>query len=97
MVIDAVTEHLFDKPYDRDGRIAACGQADRTRVERSAARSVLPAKPPKTAGREAVRARVRATHFSALWPRADENDIVATATALTARSIANAIRNFAPR
>ena len=25
MVIDAVTDHLFGKPYDRDGKIAASG------------------------------------------------------------------------
>ena len=26
MVIDAVTEHLFDRPYDRNGRLAARGE-----------------------------------------------------------------------
>ena len=32
MVIDAVTEHLFDKPYDRNGRLAARGEPDRARA-----------------------------------------------------------------
>jgi len=93
MVIDAVTEQLFHKPYDRDGRIAASGT-----VLEKVVRSILRApfyrqKPPKTAGREEF-GREFATDFVRRCGRASKADIVATATALTARSIADAVRKF---
>ena len=50
-------------------------------------------KPPKTAGREQF-GREFVREFLRLCRRADENDIVATATALTARSIGIAVRKF---
>jgi anhydro-N-acetylmuramic acid kinase len=93
MVIDAVTEHLFDKPYDRNGRFAACGEPIE-RVLREVLRNpYFRQKPPKTAGREQF-GREFVREFLRLCRRADENDIVATATALTARSIGIAIRRF---
>ena len=42
MVIDAVTEDLFDKPYDRNGRLAARGEPIERVLARVAAKSVLP-------------------------------------------------------
>ena len=50
-------------------------------------------KPPKTAGREQF-GREFVRELLRLCRRADENDIVATATALTARSIGIAVRKF---
>jgi anhydro-N-acetylmuramic acid kinase len=50
-------------------------------------------KPPKTAGREQF-GREFAREFLRLCRRADENDLVATATALTARSVGIAVRRF---
>jgi anhydro-N-acetylmuramic acid kinase len=96
MVIDAVTEQLFHKPYDRDGRIAASGT-----VLEKVVRSILRApffrqKPPKTAGREEF-GREFATDFVRRCGHAPKADIVATATALTARSIADAVRKFVVR
>ncbi len=96
MVIDAVTERLFGKPYDRDGRIAASGAVlDRVVAEVLRA-AFFRHKPPKTAGREEFgREFVRA--FLRRCGRADKRDIVATATALTARSISGALRRFVVR
>ncbi len=96
MVIDALTEKLFGRSYDRDGRIAAAGE-----VQEEALQSLLRApffrrKPPKTAGREEF-GREYVAGFLRACGRANKHDIVATATALTARSIADAVERFALR
>lgn len=93
MVIDAVTEHLFDRPYDRNGRLAARGGPIELVVQQLLRHSFFRQKPPKTAGREQF-GREFVREFLRLCRRADENDIVATATALTARSIGIAVRRF---
>ena len=93
MVIDAVTEHLFGRPYDRNGRLAARGEPIERVLRRLLEHSFFRQKPPKTAGREQF-GREFVREFLRLCRRADENDIVATATALTARSIGLAARRF---
>jgi anhydro-N-acetylmuramic acid kinase len=93
MVIDAVTERLFHKPYDRDGRIAACGAILPRVLAEFMRGSFFRHKPPKTAGREQF-GREFAREFVRRCGHADGRDIVATATALTAISIAHAIRDF---
>jgi len=96
MLIDGVTERLFGKPYDRDGRIAGSG-AVLDRVISDVLRApFFRRKPPKTAGREQF-GREFAQGFIRLCGRVDKRDIVATATALTARSITDAIRRFVIR
>ncbi len=93
MVIDAVTEHLFDKPYDRNGRLAARGEPIERVLRELLRNPYFRQKPPKTAGREQF-GREFVREFLRLCRRADGNDIVATATALTARSIGLAVRKF---
>lgn len=93
MVIDAVTEHLFGKPYDRNGRLAARGEPIERVLRELLRNPYFRQKPPKTAGREQF-GREFVREFLRLCRRADGNDIVATATALTARSIGIAIRKF---
>jgi anhydro-N-acetylmuramic acid kinase len=93
MVIDAVTEHLFDKPYDRNGRLAARGEPIERVIREVLKNSYFRQKPPKTAGREQF-GREFVREFLRFCRSADENDIVATATALTARSIGIAVRKF---
>ncbi len=93
MVIDAVTEKLFQKRYDRDGRIAASGRVLDDVVAELLRASFFRHHPPKTAGREEF-GRAYAKEFLRRCGRSDKRDVVATATALTARSIANAIQRF---
>jgi anhydro-N-acetylmuramic acid kinase len=96
MVIDAVTQELFGKPFDRDGKIAASGEVIEQVLQQILRQAFFRAKPPKTAGREQFgREFVRA--FLRSCGRAPKQNVVATATALTARSIANAIHNFVIR
>ena len=93
MVIDAVTERLFGKPYDRDGRIAAEGRVLEDVITKLLRESFLRKKPPKTAGREEFGREFVGTFLRLCGPAAKGN-VVTTATSLTARSIGDAIRRF---
>ena len=105
MVMDALTEQLFAKSFDRDGKIAASGQVLNLVVAHFLQASFFRQRPPKTAGREefgmefareflrACRGS-RATKGAKRKADAAKSDVIATATALTARSIRNAIERF---
>ena len=94
MVIDGVTEHLFERPFDRNGRIAARGEPIERVLQQLLQNPFFRQKPPKTAGREQF-GREFVCELLRLCRRADDRDVVATATALTARSIGAAVRKFA--
>ncbi len=93
MVIDAVAEQFFDKPFDRNGRLAARGEPIERVLRELLRYSFFRQEPPKTAGREQF-GREFVRELLRLCRRADHNDIIATATALTARSIGIAVRGF---
>ena len=93
MVIDAVTERLFHRPYDRDGRLAAQGRPLKKVLRELQRHAFFRQNPPRTAGREQFGTEFVAK-FLRQCGRAEKEDIVATATALTAQSIAGAIRSF---
>jgi anhydro-N-acetylmuramic acid kinase len=93
MVIDAATQRLFGKPYDRDGRIAGSGTVLDAVIKDVLRTPFFQRKPPKTAGREEF-GREFAHEFIRRCGRVDKRNVVATATALTARSIADALRRF---
>ena len=93
MVIDAVTEKLFKQPFDCDGKIAASGKTLEPVLRRLLKQKFFQEKPPKTAGREEF-GREFVHAFVRLCGRARKQDVVATATALTARSITDAVQRF---
>jgi anhydro-N-acetylmuramic acid kinase len=93
MVIDALTERFFDKPYDRNGKIAASGRVLEKVVAEVLRAPFFQRKPPRTAGREEF-GREFVAEFLRRCGRAKKPDIVATSTALTTRSIADAIQRF---
>jgi anhydro-N-acetylmuramic acid kinase len=93
MVIDALTQKLFGRSFDRDGKIAASGEVIEPVVARFLKAPFFPKKPPKTAGREEF-GREFVAEFLRSCRGARKQDVVATATALTARSIADAVRKF---
>jgi len=93
MVIDAVTDRLFGQSYDRDGRIAASGKVFDSVISDILCQPFFHRKPPKTAGREEF-GREFAQQFLKRCGRVSKPDMVATATALTARSIADALSRF---
>jgi anhydro-N-acetylmuramic acid kinase len=96
MVIDAVMQELFGKAFDRDGKIAASGELIEPILRRILSRAFFRAKPPKTAGREEF-GREFVEEFLRTCRGACKEDVVATATALTARSIAEAVQRFVTR
>ena len=93
MVIDAVTERLFHKPYDRDGDIARQGKVLQPIIQHMLQLPFFRQRPPKTAGREQF-GREFVNVFLRLFGKARREDVVATATALTVRSICDAIGRF---
>jgi anhydro-N-acetylmuramic acid kinase len=96
MVIDAVTEKLFGQPFDRSGRIAASGTVLDEVIRKILQRAFFKEQPPKTAGREEF-GREFVRDFLRKCQGRGKQDIVATATALTAKSIADAVRRFVLR
>ena len=92
MVIDACTERLFKKPFDRDGRYAAQGRIVESALKAALRHPFFRRKPPKTAGREEFGREFVAVFLCSFGRRAKKEDIIATATALTARSIGMALR-----
>jgi len=96
MVIDAVTQQLFGRPFDRNGKIAASGAWIEPVIAKILRRDFFRRKPPKTAGREEF-GREFVQDFLRACGNARERDIIATATALTARSITGAVRRLLPQ
>jgi anhydro-N-acetylmuramic acid kinase len=95
MVIDALMQMLFNRAYDREGRVAARGRVLANVLHANMKHRFFRAAPPKSAGREEF-GREFTAHFLADCRRArgTNEDAVATATALTAQSIADAYSRF---
>ncbi len=93
MVIDALTQTLFNQPYDADGRIAARGRVIAEAADSLQTDPFFALTPPRSAGREQFGPEFAARLLALCSGRAPE-DVVATATALTARSIARALTRF---
>ena len=91
MVIDAVVQRLFGRAFDRNGRIAARGHVLDTVVSELLRAPFFRRKPPRTAGREQF-GREFVSQFLKRCGRARPEDVVATATALTPRSIGESVR-----
>lgn len=96
MVIDAVMEELFGRRYDRDGKVAASGQVREEVIAQLMREPFFRQKPPRTAGREEF-GREYVGRLLRICRGASKPDVVATATALTARSIADALQRFVLR
>ena len=92
-----MAERLFGRACDLNGEIATSGRVNETVLSGLLRRSFFRIKPPKTAGREEFgREFVREylKEFAATRGESRKRDAVATATALTVRSIAWAIKRF---
>ena len=93
MVIDACMERLYSKSYDASGRVAAKGQPLNHVLRALLRHRYFAQKPPKTTGREQF-GREFTARFIQMCRGAKKEDVIATATALTARTISAAIRDF---
>lgn len=108
MVIDALAEQLFGLPCDRDGLIAASGRVVEPALERFLNGGYFREQPPKTAGREQFGREFAREFLHTCRPlgaakaagktsasgTVEKRDVIATASALTARSVALAIERF---
>ncbi len=93
MVVDACMEKLYGKRYDKDGHIASMGKALDNIVSEMMRNPYFKQKPPKTAGREEFGAEY-VQRFLRRCGRARKEDVIATATALTVRSIVESVQGF---
>jgi anhydro-N-acetylmuramic acid kinase len=91
MVIDALARELFRKPFDRDGALAGRGQANSRLLAELLGERFFRRPPPKTAGREQF-GREFTADFLRRCRGMNRHDVLATATALTAESIAASVR-----
>jgi anhydro-N-acetylmuramic acid kinase len=90
MVIDWLVQRLFNKPFDRNGALAARGQVLEAVLKQALRHPYFKLRPPKTAGRE----QFGRTYAGEFWNKCLKesllaHDALATATALTAESIAS--------
>ena len=95
MIIDWLAQKLFSKPFDRNGTLAAKGTVLAPVLEDALRDPYYRLKPPRTAGREQF-GREYAGGFLAACRRHSKNpnDALATATALTAETIARSYARF---
>ncbi|TLY24069.1 MAG: anhydro-N-acetylmuramic acid kinase, partial [Nitrospirae bacterium] len=99
MVVDGVVRHVTGgrHQFDRSGRLARAGKVDEGLLRRLLQHPFLRRRPPKSTGREEFGERF-IDRFVMLGRLAgiSDADLVATATAFTARTIADA-QKFLPR
>src|SRR5438128_5142308 len=99
MVVDGVVRHVTGgrHHFDRGGRLARAGKVDEDLLRRLLQHPFLRRRPPKSTGREEFGERF-VDRFVLLGRLAGHSDadLVATATAFTARTIADA-QKFLPR
>lgn len=93
MLIDGAMAALFDRPMDENGDVAASGKVDEVLLSELMAHHYLDADPPKSTGREMFGAYFLQELLDRHRAMPKEN-LIATLTAFTARSIADAYRRF---
>jgi anhydro-N-acetylmuramic acid kinase len=95
MVMDALALELFNKPFDRHGALAAQGAVLTPVLKAELRNRYFRIKPPRTAGREQF-GREYAARFLAACRRVSgrPEDALATATALTAETIAGSYQRY---
>jgi anhydro-N-acetylmuramic acid kinase len=99
-VIDAVVRMLRPElHFDRDGKLGRAGNPVEEVVDELLEHPYFAAEPPKSTGRELFTPNYVAqlvTRCRAIRFKCSDEDIIATATALTVRSIEDAYRRFMP-
>jgi anhydro-N-acetylmuramic acid kinase len=93
MVIDGAMERLYGRPCDHNGQVAARGRVLEPVVAEVLRMPFFQQAPPRSAGREQF-GREFTARFLRGCGRVRKQDVLATATALTARSIGTALQRF---
>lgn len=95
MVIDALTQKLFNRPFDENGRLAASGKTDKSKLAELMGHPYLVKNPPKSTGREEFGA-VYTENLLANKQNITDMDLLHTVTEFTAVSIVQACRSYLP-
>ena len=83
-------------PYDDGGRWAACGKPDAALLDAMLGDPYFAMAPPKSTGRDRFHSSWLDEHLARAAPDAAPPDVQATLVLLTARSVAGALRAYAP-
>lgn len=96
IMIDYCCNKFFDTPYDKDGKIAADGIVSETWLDCLLQDEYYLKLPPKTTGREYFSEKYieNVLKIAPQMGLTDPKDIIATLTALTAKSIADAYNRY---
>ena len=95
MVVDACMEQLFGRGFDRNGATAARGRVLESVIAKVMRARYFSAPPPKSCGREEYGEAFVAQFIAACESESSrKEDVIATATALTAKTIADAYARF---
>lgn len=98
MVMDWLAQELTGKAFDRDGAMAAEGKVLAPVLKAALSNPYFALKPPRTAGREQFGREYAANFLVACRRHSNKpEDALATATALTAETIAGSYKRFARR
>jgi anhydro-N-acetylmuramic acid kinase len=98
MIIDALTQELYGKRFDRNGAFAARGRVLTLVLTAALANPYFKLKPPRTAGREQFGREYAAEFLASCQQHSNRpEDALATATALTAETIARSYKSFVLR
>lgn len=92
IIIDYCTQKFFNQPYDKDGEIASSGIISDSWLECLLQDEYYTIEPPKSTGREYFNTQY-IENILKLAPK-NPQDIIATLTALTAKTIADAYERF---
>ena len=97
MVMDALARRATKgrRGFDRNGRLASSGKMIEEILDEVLRLPFFKRRPPKSAGREQF-GETFVAHFFKIERNRTHDDLIATATELTARSIALAIQKFVP-
>jgi len=93
-LLDAWAQAQLGRPFDAGGAFAASGVVDQALLSRLLSDAYFAAPPPKSTGREVFHPTWLQQHLRGL--AVAPADVQATLIALTARSIADAVRTHAP-
>ncbi|MBL4934728.1 anhydro-N-acetylmuramic acid kinase [Clostridium sp. YIM B02515] len=93
MIMDEVTKRLQGQKYDKGGYFASLGKVNEDMLKELMSIEYINAEPPKTTGREFFGSQF-VDRLLEKWGNLEANDIIATVTMFTAKSIALNYREF---
>ena len=93
MIIDEMMQRLYSRPYDEGGQVAASGEVNQQMLTELMSHPYISMPLPKSTGREMFGEQFTVGLLEK-WGALSSADLIATATAFTASTIAEAYRRF---